>query len=77
MSDLCGIMTENGPCTMKKGHETRYHRHRTYGALQWELFETRGIHKRKLDAGAGINQLTAAISKNRVSGTNLVIEIKC
>ncbi len=70
-------MTENGPCTMKPGHEKNggasYHRHRTYGALQWELFTA----DRKLDAGEGVNALTSAISRNRVNGTKLVIEIQC
>jgi hypothetical protein len=84
MIKQCGVMTENGPCTMRKDHEkfggASYHRHRTYDALRWELFVldvSTYENRRRLDAGEGVNQLTTAISKNRVSGTKLVIEINC
>ena len=81
LDDRCGVMTELGPCTMKKGHELNggatYHRHKIYNALQWEMFEQRGEKKIRLDSGEGVNQLTTAISRNRVNGAKLFIEVNC
>lgn len=35
--ELCGIMTSLGPCTMKKDHDTPYHRRRVLPVVEWEL----------------------------------------
>lgn len=83
VKETCGVMTEHGPCTMEKGHiengGAQYHRHRLYNPIEWKMFDYLSGDKRRrvIESGEGVNALTTAISRNRVSGLNLYIEIKC
>lgn len=71
---LCNEPTPLGPCTMKKGHEARWHRHHIYPKTEWIMRNEKGI---LLAEGSGINPLTAAISRNRKDGITLLVEIEC
>jgi len=35
MVETCGHPTKKGPCTMRKGHEAKFHRHREYNTVEW------------------------------------------
>jgi hypothetical protein len=72
MTELCGHPTINGPCSMKKGHVTSWHRHRPYNTMVWVMKDEAG---NVIDSGTGINDFTYSISTNRRKGVRLVIEM--
>jgi hypothetical protein len=55
--ELCGKMTPHGPCSMKKDHATKYHRHRVFEVMEWEL----KVGTKKIESGINRVPLNYAI----------------
>lgn len=72
MTEICGEYTTKGPCTMKKGHLTKWHRCRKYDTIEWLITSNDKVVQ---ESGNGVNALTYAISRNRLDGRTLQIEV--
>lgn len=75
MTEICNEPTKNGPCTMLKGHAASFHRHREYNGVTWSIHDKGS--RRILETGSGVNKLNYAISRLRIPGARLIIEVNC
>lgn len=72
-TDLCGVTTPLGPCTMRKGHSASWHRHREYEHCSWRILDSKG---KVLDFGENIVPMNERIGFYRTQHKKLVIEIE-
>ena len=72
--ELCGVETPNGPCTLRKGHNTGYHRHRIYAQVAWiiELAPEGTL----LERGTGRIPLNYAVTRQLEHHRSIVIKIQ-
>lgn len=72
MSDLCGVVTPTGPCTMQKGHSAQFHRHRVYDKTYWLI----KVGKKVIANGEARVPLQYAISDALGKHDKIVIEVE-
>lgn len=70
--ELCGIVTPNGPCTLKKGHRVEWHRHRKYETTDWTIKSEDG---KVLETGENRVPLNYAITRQLAKHDQIVIFI--
>lgn len=71
-SKLCGEPTDNGPCTMQKGHTATWHRHRTYNKTYWRIT----VAGRVINNGEGRVPLQYATTEALDQYDKVVIELE-
>lgn len=74
MKELCGHPTPKGPCTMQKGHNTEWHRHRKYDSVKWNIKEK--ANSTILESGVGRVPLNYAITRQLDNHDKLVVIVE-
>lgn len=70
--ELCGAPTPKGPCTLRKGHNVEWHRHREYESTSWTIKNEKG---KVLESGQNRVPLNYAITRQMLKHDSIVIEV--
>lgn len=71
--ELCEMPTAKGPCTMPKGHDLPYHRHREYEHSFWQIKDEKG---KLLASGENMVPMNTAIGRLRKTYDKLFIAVE-
>lgn len=74
--ETCGVDTPNGPCTMPKGHQAKFHRHRVYPNTVYWIIKSIHLRPNILSRGNGRVPLNYAISDALKTHDRIVIELE-